>query len=249
MSIALFCCTLCVCSVSWAQTPFLEVQWLRAPRFKGQPVLGVFDAQGTKAQATALKNVHTYFRKAFVLAALPERAVLRFSADDYAKVYLNGTFAVQGPAPSYPFAQPYDDLDVTSYLRRGENVLAAHGYYHGLATRAFNSADTRSGFVAVLTMTAADGTVRSVATDGAWKCFAPRTFSADKVFGYNTQFNENMDLNLESFGWRAPGFDDAAWSALHAGFGVMYCEATRAAETLRGFHGGKLRYRYHGRAE
>jgi hypothetical protein len=226
--VAIFCFTWSLWSASLAQTPFQEAQWLRDPRFDGQPVLGVFDAQGTKAQATALKNVHTYFRKPFVLAALPQRAVLRFSADDYAKVYLNGACVVQGPEPSYPFDQPYYDVDVTPHVHAGENVLAAHVYYHGLATRAFNSADNRSGFVAVLTLTGTDGSVRTVATDGTWKAFASQMFSSDKVFGYNTQFNENMDLNLEPAGWRGSGFDDAAWAAPLTGFQdhVFVCAMT-----------------------
>ena len=201
-----------------AKEPFGDAEWLRDPRFKGQPVLGVFEAQKMKSQSTALKNIHTYFRKAFTLPALPKKAILLFSADDYAKVYINGTFVLQGPEPSYPFDQPHFDIDVTPFLRIGENVLAAHVYYHGLATRAFNSADNRSGFVAVLTLTAADGSERRIATDGTWRCFASRTFSSDKVFGYNTQFNENMDLNAEPVGWRGAGFDDRAWTPPLTGF-------------------------------
>jgi alpha-L-rhamnosidase len=133
-----------------AQTAFQGAQWLRDPRFKNEPTLGIFDVHRKKSQEARLKNIHTYFRKSFNLQTLPQRAVLRFTADDYAKLYINGTFVIQGPEPAYPFAHPYYDVDVTKYLCTGENVLAAHTYYHGLATRAFNSADNRSGLIAQL---------------------------------------------------------------------------------------------------
>ncbi|MDA3925912.1 MAG: family 78 glycoside hydrolase catalytic domain [Kiritimatiellae bacterium] len=201
-----------------AQTAFQGAQWLRDPRFKNEPTLGIFDVHRKKSQEARLKNIHTYFRKSFNLQTLPQRAVLRFTADDYAKLYINGTFVIQGPEPAYPFAHPYYDVDVTKYLCTGENVLAAHTYYHGLATRAFNSADNRSGLIAQLVLTTEGLPEQRIVTDKSWRCFASRTFSSDKVFGYETQFNENMDLNLEPINWRKPGFADTTWSAPLTGF-------------------------------
>lgn len=216
--LSLLCVATCLESVALAQEAFQGAAWLRDPRFEGQPVLGVFDVHRRGSQAAKLKNIHTYFRKSFVLAERPRQALLRFTADDTAKLYVNGEFVMQGPEPGYPFAHPYYEVDVTRHLRDGENTLALHAYYHGLATRAFNSADNRSGVIAQLALTAADGSVRRVQTDGSWRCFASQTFSSDRVFGYETQFNENMNLNLEPAGWRGPGFDDAAWGAPLSGF-------------------------------
>jgi hypothetical protein len=67
-------------------------------------------------------------------------------------------------------------------------VLAAHVYYHD-SRHSLSVADNRSGFVAVLTMTAGTGPCEASRRTG-WKSFRSSTFSADKVFGYNTQFNE-----------------------------------------------------------
>ena len=134
-----------------------EARWIRDPRFEGQPVLGVFEAQRSKAKATELKNLHTYFRKEFALDDRAVEAQLCFSADDYAKIYVNGRLAAQGPEPAYPFAQPYYRIDVSELLAKGPNCLAVHAYYHGLACRAFNSADNRSGLIARLEVTFADG--------------------------------------------------------------------------------------------
>ena len=208
----------CASTVLVAQETFHGAHWIRDPRFTGQPVLDVFDVHQKNSKEAKLKNVHSYFRKAFTLEALPQNAVLRFTADDLAKVNINGTFVIQGPEPGYPFAHPYYDVDVTQYLRIGENVLSAHVYYHGLATRAFNSADNRNGLIARLALTMPDGMKRTVATDTTWRCFASQVFSSDRVFGYQTQFNENMNLSLEPAKWREPGFDDAAWTIPLDGF-------------------------------
>ena len=201
-----------------AQINFQDAQWLRDPCFEGEPVLGIFDVQKNKSTEATLKNVHTYFRKSFTLTAIPKQAMLRFTADDYAKIYLNGDFIIQGPEPAYPFAHPYYDIDITKHLHIGENVVAAHVYYHGLATRAFNSADNRSGFIAQLTLTAEDLSEQRIVTDNTWHCFKSNTFSSDRIFGYETQFNENMDLNLEPENWKKPGFDDSQWAEPLVGF-------------------------------
>ncbi len=196
-----------------ASDPFAGAEWIRDPRFQGQQVLGVFEAQQKKSKSTELKNIHTYFRKDFDLKRQAVRAQVCFSADDYAKVYLNGRLVGQGPEPAYPFAQPYYRVDVTDMLQAGPNCLAVHAYYHGLVCRAFNSADNRSGLILKLDVALADGSRQTLVSNGAWKCFASESFPSDRTFGYATQFNENIDLTKEPVGWRTPGFDDAAWAA------------------------------------
>lgn len=197
-----------------AAEPLAGAEWIRDPRFRGQPLLDVFEAQERKMKSTELKNVHTYFRKEFALPEQAARAQLCFSADDYAKVYLNGRLAAQGPEPAYPFAQPYYRADVTGMLQPGSNCVAVHTYYHGLVCRAFNSADNRSGLILRLDITLPDGSQQTLLSDGTWKCFASGTFSSDRTFGYATQFNENIDLTREPVGWRLAGFDVSPWAAV-----------------------------------
>ncbi|NLZ02816.1 MAG: family 78 glycoside hydrolase catalytic domain, partial [Pirellulaceae bacterium] len=194
-----------------AADPLAGAAWIRDERFQGHEVLGVFEAHQKKAKSTILQNIHSYFRKEFELSEEPARAQLCFSADDYAKLYVNGRFVVQGPEPSYPFAQPFCQIDVTGALRAGRNCLAAHAYYHGLACRAFNSADNRSGLIVRLEISFADGSTQTLVSDGTWNCFAAQTFSSDRTFGYATQFNEDIDLTKEPHGWRDVGFVDEAW--------------------------------------
>ena len=52
------------------------------------------------------RNRHILFRKRFTLDKVGEAKVY-ISADDYYKLYINGCFAGQGPAPGYHFQYPY----------------------------------------------------------------------------------------------------------------------------------------------
>lgn len=198
-------------STTGLAAPLDGAGWLRNPKCAGSKPLGTFDAQETKEKGTPLQNVHTYFRREIELPAQPVKAVLFITGDDYYKFYVNGQFVVQGPEPAYPFAHPYYRLDITRFLQKGRNCLAAHAFYHGLTTRAFNSADNRSGFMFAVELTFPDGTTARHTTDTAWKCFDSPAFPSSHKFGYDTQFNENIDLRLEPVGWREVGFDDSAW--------------------------------------
>ena len=76
--------------------------------------------------------------------------LLDITADDYYKLYVNGHFAGQGPAPAYPEQYYYNIIDITSWLQEGKNVLAVHLYYQGLVNRVWNSGDGRFAMAARL---------------------------------------------------------------------------------------------------
>lgn len=195
------------------EDPLADARWIRDTRFSGEPVHGVFELHEARKKQTDLTAVHTFFRKQIELAQRPTTATLYVTGDDYYKFYINGRFVVQGPSPAYPFAHPYYKLDVTSELTSGENCLAAHVYYHGLVTRAFNSADNRSGFLLKLELTFPDGRTKTIVSDHSWKHRAVDAFGHDRVFGYATQFNENIDMRRLPEGWQQPEFNDDDWSA------------------------------------
>lgn len=151
-------------------------------------------------------NKHILFRRTF---SLPEfgKAVLRLSADDYYKLYINGRFITQGPAPGYPFHYYYNEIDVTRYLNPGTNVIAIHTYYQGLVNRVWVSADLRQGMACELYL---DGN-KTLEADESWKCAYHTGFSACGKFGYDTQFAEVYDAGAPECGFSAPDFDDSTW--------------------------------------
>ncbi|HOD95420.1 MAG TPA: family 78 glycoside hydrolase catalytic domain [Candidatus Hydrogenedentes bacterium] len=216
--IPLLICFFFCSGASFADTALRQAAWLRDPVFQGVPVLNLFHREKDPApKAEGPAHVHTLFRREVTLADTPVRAILLITADDYVKFYINGYFAVQGPAPSYHFAHHCLEMDVSSFLKKGRNSLAAHVYYQGLVNRVWNSGDNRSGFAAVLQLTYADGRTDEIVTDEQWRCHSLQAFTTGEIIGYRTQFQENIDMRLMPRGWRTTGFGDLSWTTPLAG--------------------------------
>lgn len=185
-------------------------RWLCSPRFQGLKPLSLLHKEwDTSFQAPEhredLKNIHTVFRKNFTLSQKAERAILRISADDYYKLYVNGRYITQGPANSYAFCYYYNEVDLSKELQVGENVIAVHVYYQGLVNRAYNSGDYRQGMIAELW---ADD--RQL-LDEHWKCCELTEYGWSRTMGYETQFDEIVDNRRKQQGWKQVDFDDSRW--------------------------------------
>ena len=113
-------------------------QWITSPEFENLPKTNVFhrqldknSAKKVKELASKIRNRHILFRKNFSLDKIPQNAKLFFSADDYAKIYINGNFVAMGVASGYHFNYFYHEVDVSRFLKRGKNTIAIHSYYQG----------------------------------------------------------------------------------------------------------------------
>ncbi|MFP4171824.1 MAG: family 78 glycoside hydrolase catalytic domain [Candidatus Hydrogenedentota bacterium] len=193
---------------------FEGAEWLGNPLFEGLEPIDFLGAEEAPTPAQdALRNVHTLYRTTFELEEAPVEAHLRFSAKDHAKVYINEALAVQGPAPGYPFAYPFEAVDVTDQVTQGVNVIGAHTYYHGLRNRVWHSGDNREGLVLALELRFPDGRTERIVTDGTWRCHSLAAFPASRAIGDDIQFAEDVDMRLYPQDWRARDFDDSAWDA------------------------------------
>ena len=162
------------------------------------------------------KNVHVLVRKEFdwkksTAGADAERLILRITADDYYKLYINGSFVCMGPAPGYPEQYFYNEVDITDYIIEGTNTIGVHLYYQGLINRVFISGDARMGLAAEFVR---NGCVIA-ACDETWKYKRVYAYSGT-TFGYDTQFVENFDERLYPIGWEKTGYEDSDWENLKA---------------------------------
>ncbi|MBQ8372518.1 MAG: hypothetical protein IJX38_06260 [Clostridia bacterium] len=66
-----------------------------------------------------------------------EQAKLSISADSNYAVYINGALAAFGQYADYPHDKVYDDIDVSSYMRKGKNVIGIRVWYYGCATSTY----------------------------------------------------------------------------------------------------------------
>lgn len=190
-----------------------EGVWISSDEFANLAEINVFHRQLDRkraaeiASAAKIKNRHVLFRKTFDLSAAPKSAKLFFSADDYAKIYINGEFAGQGPAAGYPSHYLYHEIDVSKFLKNGTNTIAVHSYYQGLINRVWVSGDNRHGFICDLVC---DGEAL-LKTGSDWKYFHHGGFSEVGRVGYDTQFLERYDAGAPEVGFEREDFDDSNW--------------------------------------
>ena len=195
-------------------------KWITDAEFAAIAPRNVFHRQLQPLDLTpdAHPNRHILFRRRFTLPEPPRRARLYITADDYYKLYLNGTFVAQGPAPSYPFRCGYNEIDVTLYLRPGENVLAVHTLYQGLINRVWVSGDDRHGLLCDLEC---DGRM-TLCSDESFRTHPHTGYTACGIVGYQTQFLEDYDSAAPEAHFADPAFDDRDWPAAQARQTVDY---------------------------
>ncbi|HWT75366.1 MAG TPA: alpha-L-rhamnosidase C-terminal domain-containing protein [Mobilitalea sp.] len=72
-----------------------------------------------------IKPQIVYFRKVIQLETLPDQLILQLSADSKYKLYINGNLITYGPQKGDRSIWYYDELDITAYLKQGDNVIVA----------------------------------------------------------------------------------------------------------------------------
>ena len=156
------------------------------------------------------KNRHTLYRKTFTVNCADAQYTLKITADDYYKLYINGNFVGQGPAPSYYFAYNFNEYDISKYINEGINVIAVHCYYHGVPSFSCTSGDGRCGMFAELQC----NRTTLILSDASWRYALTAHFlPTAKLLGYSAQFSEEIDLNYYMPGWNEIDFDDRKWKA------------------------------------
>ncbi len=169
--------------------------WYTIPEFSKEIPVCVYHKENELADSRErqkkepVRNLHVLARSGMEWDGI-KRVILRISADDYYKLYINGIFIAQGPAPSYPEHYYYNTLDITPFLHQGKNIVAVHLYYQGLVNRVWNSGDGRFGVAAELTVEDETEELAGAAFSGRslrWRYQICHACSGD-VIGYDTQF-------------------------------------------------------------
>lgn len=182
-----------------------EPKWYTIPEFSKTVPINPYHKEQEPGQRmhSGVKNLHVLARAEIEMESCKGKdfqAVLRITADDYYKVYVNGVFAGQGPAPAYPEAYYYNQIDIAQYVNEGKNLIAVHLYYQGLVNRVWNSADGRLALAAdIVTVKRQQETARNL----VWKYRVSKAYSG-AVIGYDTQFLENFDSRLWDENWNRP---------------------------------------------
>ena len=186
------------------QTMNRTAAWITTEAFSSLTPIDVFHKEQEKKTIphSAFSNIHTHFVKDFTIDKNGTFRI-RISADDYYKLYVNGHFVCQGPAPAYTDCYHYNEFDITPYLADGANRIAVHVYYQGLINRVWNSGDNRMGLCAEVT----ENEKVLFSTDESWLYETALEYSGETT-GYETMFLENIDFEKKNACWKQYGVNE-----------------------------------------
>jgi alpha-L-rhamnosidase len=171
----------------------------------------------------------------------PRRATLCITADSFYRLSINGRWIGDGPCRSYPEHFQYDVMDVTSYLRHGENEIAILARYYGVGD--FHRVPKQVGLLAQLDVTAADGHTTTIVTDSTWQvALLPALIVNTPKVSIQMEPAELYDARLEEPLAFAPArelfaADEGPWKDLHPRDVALM---TRQPFPLKAFLGAKV---------
>lgn len=139
-----------------------------------------------------IQNFYMKVEKEFSVGEF-QKAKIKISADDYYKLYINGKYVGQGPAPGYTFAYNYNEFDITRFIISGKNKIEVTVYYQGLINRVFVSGDRKQGLICDVTVD--DKLVLS--SDKSWLYRVNKSYVSTHKFGYDTAFSEDRDMRIK----------------------------------------------------
>jgi alpha-L-rhamnosidase len=162
-----------------------------------------------------------YFRKVLELDAVPAQFIVKLSADSRYKFYINEKLVEVGPSKGDNKVWFYEEKDITPYLQKGANVLAAVVLRYPLEHRKGNHGIWRTetpGFYLDGIYLDHLGLEKKIIADTTWRCMKESKFkivSESQIFA-PLQILEKTEGNKEIFGWKSQAYDDTNWEVARA---------------------------------
>ena len=111
-------------------------------------------------------NQALIFRKILSLGQI-RHAIAKVSADSFYRLVINGVWVNDGPCRSWPEHYCFDEVEITSYLRSGENEVRVIARYWGAGT--FHSRPQQAGLIAQIEIELTTGETITVCSDKTWE--------------------------------------------------------------------------------
>ncbi|PKG21900.1 alpha-L-rhamnosidase-related protein [Niallia nealsonii] len=156
-----------------------------------------------------------YFRKKFYLEEGPHQAEIKVSADSRYRLFINGVSVSFGPCKGDRFTWYYETVDISSYLREGENVIAAQVLRYSPMKDGNESVwRTRLAglYVHGFIRDSVGHVINQLHTDETWYCVKDTAISLSQ--GRYTVFlgiTEDVDGLKLPFGWNVSEYNDCDW--------------------------------------
>lgn len=161
-------------------------------------------------EGRTLSGTFVMFRRVFTLGPAPASCTAWVTGHSRYQLYVNGQFLQRGPAACDPRYWDIDPVELTPYLKSGENVVAA-------VVCAFGNGD--GTYVPPAAVGSGEGQgflfqcdTLGLATDDSWKTLRPRCWKhGAPARWFLRALQEEFDARHEPCGWRNAEFDDSAW--------------------------------------
>jgi alpha-L-rhamnosidase len=173
---------------------FWKAKWIAHPSAPGND-FGVF-----------------HFRKVITLDQKPSLYVINISADNRYRLFVNGTSVCTGPARSDLANWNFETIDISQYLQKGDNIIAATVWNFG-EFRPYSQISYQTAFIIQ------GNTEREIKvnTDKTWKviqdsAYSPFPIDRNKIHTYIvTAEGERVDGNKYKWNFDQLNFDDSKW--------------------------------------
>ncbi len=161
----------------------------------------------------AYSNQWYCYRKTFEWNSTPEKAIARIAVDSKYWLWINGEMVVfeggakRGPTPDDTY---YDELDLSPYLKSGENTFAILAWYWGRDGFSHNDSGHHGLY---FDLASTEG--KSVISDSSWKVSKHTAFKNSYAPYPNyrlPEFNVHFDARDDLGDWYSEDFSDHHWN-------------------------------------
>ncbi len=160
------------------------------------------------------RNYYLHVRKRFLLNNPAQEARAFISAHAFAELYINGLHIDRVPTNPDPEYQTYEEIDLTPYLKKGTNTIAALVYNIGEGLH--HRMDARGGFFFQAAVTDKKGKVIKVHSDKSWRVAQAIAWDTEAKFRQHHHcigIKERYDARQAYDGWQQSSFDDSDWKS------------------------------------
>lgn len=166
------------------------------------------------------RNEFLFFRRTFSLETVPTSALIHLFADTRYRLWVNGSVAAYGPARFFPVHPEYDSVELTPWLKPGENHLLVEVNHRGASS--YQAVPSRGGFIAWGRLKGKNGAI-DLSTPGQWECLKADCWSSlSPAFSFAQGPTEMLDFprRLQALASREIGqspviLPRAHWGELH----------------------------------
>ena len=158
------------------------------------------------------ENTWMCFYKNIIIDEVPETLIADISADSKYWLYINGeTVVFEGSAKRGPEKNGgyYDSVDIASYLKKGENTIAALVWYWDNETSYSYSGSGQGGFI----FEAVNEDI-SIVSDKSWKVKRNEAYVDSALYPPNyrlPEYSVYFDARKDQPDWISSGYDVSSW--------------------------------------